>query len=79
MITEEGAALESRAFATALGRSARHALPHLDWDELAPHIEIAWQSSSASLGMPWVLAQEAAHVGWLQSAECDEQRETGES
>ena len=78
MVTEEcaaHAALESRAFATALGRNARHTLPHMDWDELAPHIELAWKSSSVSSGMSWDLAREAAHMGWIESGECDEQRE----
>jgi len=51
-------------FANSLGRNARDLLPHLDWDELAPHLMLGWATSSVSEGMPWALVSEAAHLGW---------------
>lgn len=60
---------EQRNFAQALGRSARTLLPHIDWDELSPHLMLGWETSAVAGDTPWIHVCDLAHLGWLEAGD----------
>jgi hypothetical protein len=55
-----------RAFLEDLGRTARAHLPHLDWDEVEPHVRLGWYSSVLSNDLDWNHVEAIAHESWAR-------------
>ena len=49
-----------RAFLEDLGRTARSHLPHMEWDEVEPHLRLGWYSSVLSNDLDRAMFREFA-------------------
>jgi|APAra7269097235_1048549.scaffolds.fasta_scaffold08316_3 hypothetical protein len=59
-----------REFAKQLSRKAREQLPQLDWNEVAPHLQIGWNASTHAERLSWPRVQFFARESWSQGYNC---------
>ncbi len=57
-----------RSYAEALGKMARTHLPHLDWEEVEPHLMLGWGTSIHAGNLSWPDVRVFAHASWEHSA-----------
>lgn len=62
---------EQHGLASALGRVGRDSLPHLEWEEMATHLALAWETSAVSSGLTWGLVESIVREAW-EKASCAE-------
>jgi len=53
-----------RLFAEELGRLARAQLPHMDWDEVEPHLMLGWKTRAHADRLRWSDVRLYAHESW---------------
>lgn len=58
-----------RSYAEALGKIARSQLPHLDWEEVEPHLLLGWKSSSHAENLDWPDVRDFVRDGWARGAD----------
>ena len=57
-----------RSYAETLGKMARTHLPHLDWEEVEPHLMLGWGASIHAGNLRWPDVCEFARDGWERDA-----------
>jgi hypothetical protein len=57
-----------RSYAETLGKMARTHLPHLDWEEVEPHLMLGWGTSTHAGNLRWLDVCEFARDSWERNA-----------
>ena len=57
-----------RSYAETLGKMARTQLPHLDWEEVEPHLMLGWRTSAHAENLDWQDVRAIARAGWERTA-----------